>query len=77
MKKLPAPAFVPVRVVPDVPSLPASQPSPEAGAPESKAAQRKAGMMTITLPGGFTIRVDADIDDAVLRRALKAVKDLA
>jgi hypothetical protein len=33
--------------------------------------------MTITLPGGFTLRLDADIDEAALRRALKAVRDLA
>jgi transposase len=76
-KKLPAPAFAPVRVVPDVPALPAPQPSPPAGTAESKSTQRKPGIMTITLPGGFTLRLDADIDEAALRRALKAVRDLA
>ena len=76
-KKLPAPAFAPVRVVPDVPALPAPQPSPRAGTKESKSSPRKAGVMAITLPGGFSLRVDADIDEAALRRALAAVRDLA
>jgi len=76
-KKLPAPAFAPVRVVPDVPALPTLQPSPQPGATEPKRAQHKAGIMAITLPGGFMLRVDADIDETALRRALKAVRDLA
>ena len=33
--------------------------------------------MTITLPGGFAVRVDADIDDAALRRVLRAVRGVS
>jgi transposase len=62
--------FVPVRVVQDVPALPA----PERIKP---AARAKPGVIHLTLPGGFALRVDADIDDAALRRVLRAVRDLA
>jgi transposase len=74
-KNLPAPVFAPVRVVPDVPALPTSA-KPEM-VPEPKSPMKKTGVMAITLPGGFTLRVDADIDEAALRRVLKAVRDLA
>ncbi len=72
-----AAAFLPIQVLNDAP-LPALAPSEKPGTKQSaKPPQKKAGIMAITLPGGFTVRVDADIDDAALRRALRAVRDLA
>lgn len=78
-KQLPSPALVPVRIVPDAPALPVPQAAKSAAArEESKSALRpKSGTIHLTLPGGFALRVDADIDDAALRRVLRAVKDLA
>jgi transposase len=76
-KQLPPPAFVPVQVVPDAPALPAPQTSRSTTVAEPKPPQKKPGIMAITLPGGFTLRVDPDIDEAALRRALRAVRDLS
>lgn len=71
-KQLPPPAaFIPVQVVPDEPAVPSL---PEAVKPPPR---KKSGVMAITLPGGATLRVDTDIDEVALRRALRVVRDLA
>ncbi|MBK8208667.1 MAG: transposase [Rhodospirillales bacterium] len=71
-----AAAFIPIRVVKDapVPALPAPAVSavPETTGPASRA---KPGAIELGLPGGFTLRVDEDIDEAALRRVLRAVRD--
>lgn len=68
-KQLPAPSLVPVRIVPDE-----AHAAREAIKP---APRSKSGTIHLALPGGIALRVDADIDDAALRRVLRAVKDLA
>jgi transposase len=77
-KTLPSPAFAPVRVVADVPVLPAPKTVKPPSSPDTTKPppRKKSGVMAITLPGGVTLRVDADIDEAALRRALLAVRDL-
>jgi len=71
-KALPPPALVPVRVTEREPVPVASPPPPAKPAP-----RKKRGTMTITMPGGFTLRVEEGIDDAALRAALRAVMDLS
>lgn len=73
-KQLPAPALVPVRIVPDAPPQTAKPAARQAARTVSPA---KTGTIHLTLPGGIALRVDADIDDAALRRVLRAVKDLS
>jgi transposase len=46
-------------------------------APASVSAPRMAGLIELTLPGGITLRVDNKIEEAVLRRVLRAVKNSA
>jgi transposase len=58
-------ASPPLQPAPDVPAdhrAPASSPPPNQSRP--------GGRMEITLPGGVTLRVDADVDGAALRRVL-------
>jgi transposase len=58
-------AAPPLQPAPDVPAdhqPPASSPPPSHSRP--------GGRMDITLPGGVTLRVDADVDGAALRRVL-------
>lgn len=78
-------AFVPVRVVRDAPAVPAISvprvPLPEPVLREGEAAAparcKNGGIMELALPGGFSLRLDADVDERALRRVLKAMKDLA
>lgn len=80
-----AAAFVPVRVVRDAPAVSAicvpRAPLPEPVLHEGEAAAparcKNGGVMELTLPGGFALRLDADVDERALRRVLKAMKDLA
>jgi transposase len=76
---LPPPQFIPVHVVLDAQAtLPAPQTPGQAVVPAQKPAScGKGGMMELTLPGGFALHVDADIDDATLRRVLKALRDMS
>jgi transposase len=76
-----AAAFVPIRVGKDrpVPALPAPNPenpvtAQETTKPESRV---EGGLMYLTLPGGFMLRVDADVEEKALRRVLRAVRDFA
>jgi transposase len=75
----PPPQFIPVHVVPDAQAtLPAPQTPGQAVVPASKPAScGNGGMMELTLPGGFALHVDAGIDDATLRRVLKALRDMS
>jgi hypothetical protein len=33
--------------------------------------------MQLTIPGGFALRIEGDVDDAALRRVIRAVRDMA
>lgn len=86
-----AAAFVPVRVAHEAPALPAPRtPGPAAVAETKPAPRRKAGpsprrsgcgragrFIEIMLPGGYAVRAEADVDDAALRRVLRAVRELS
>lgn len=61
----PAPALIPVSVVPDV-SLPGE-------AVHSARPRRRAGLIEIGLSGGRRVRVDRDVDAEALRRVLDAL----
>jgi transposase len=67
-REIPALEFIPVRVLDEAP---AGVPPPEKADP-----CRKSGVMAITLPGGITLRVREDIDEAALRRVLRAARNL-
>jgi hypothetical protein len=41
--------------------------------PDSVASAKPSGLMEIVLPGGATVRVDAEVDDRALRRVLAAL----
>ena len=67
-----APRFAQVELtsppLPPAPDVPADHQPPALSPPLSQS--RPGGRMEITLPGGVTLRVDADVDGAALRRVL-------
>jgi transposase len=75
-KKLPPPEFAPVRMVPDASAVPALPP-PKLRPVAKPEPRKKSAVMAITLPGGFALRVEEGIDEAALRRLLRAVRELA
>ena len=50
-----------------------STPPPPRAAPTSGAMSHSDGMIEITLPGGVSVRVDAQVDSGALRRVLAAL----
>ena len=72
---LPAPALIRVGVVDHSGTRPL--PVVTGKATSSPASGRRTGMIEITLRSGIKVRVDADIDEASLRRVLTVVKDVA
>jgi transposase len=60
----PAPALIPVSVVPD---------EPAAAETASVRSRRRAGLIEIWLSGGRHVRVDRDVDSEALRRVLEAL----
>jgi len=62
--QLPSPEFIPVQVVRETPAADEARPPARRGA------------MELRLPCGFELRMDADVDEAALRRVLKTVRDL-
>lgn len=69
------PAFVPVNVVPDVPALPPPE-TLEPSRADRPSSRTRPGIVHLTVPGGFTLRIEGDVDDATLRRILRAVRDI-
>ena len=43
-------------------------------APDTAASTQRSGLMEIVLPGGISVRVDAQVDDRALRRVLAALR---
>jgi len=43
-------------------------------APDPAASTQRSGLIEIVLPGGPTVRVDAQVDDRALRRVLAALR---
>jgi transposase len=73
------PAFAPVHIVSDAAAMP-PPPVPDASAQtkvESPQPRSRPGIMHLTVPGGFTLRIEGDVDDAALRRVIRAVRDVA
>jgi len=64
------PRFAAVDLAPASPG--ASEPTPTGGA-VPLASARAGGMIEIVLPGGVSLRVDAEVDGAALRRVLDAL----
>jgi hypothetical protein len=67
-----APRFAQVELasppLPPASDVPADHQAPALSPPPSQS--KPGGRMEITLPGGVTLRVDADVDGAALRRVL-------
>jgi len=73
-----AEAFLPVRLVPDAPALLTAPSAPSIPAPPATLRQAETpGTIELNLPGGFMLRIGGDADDAMLRRVLRAVRDLS
>lgn len=74
----PAPGFARVDLVADLPRLAASAPAHPDPDPQPPAPPVQplpcAGLIEITLPGGVSVRVDASVDGAALRRVLDALE---
>jgi hypothetical protein len=68
------PAFAPVQIVPEMPGLPKPPPETSELPPADRAGP---GIIHLTVPGGFSLRIESPVDDATLRRVLRAVKDVA
>jgi transposase len=49
-------------------------PAPEAGPESAAATPRMEGLIEIVLPGGASVRVDAQVDGRALRRVLSALQ---
>lgn len=78
-----APSFAQVETALEQPCLPAPDPAPEppqvAAPPLAAAATARldgvaAGLIEIVLPGGVSVRVDAQVDGLALRRVLGALE---
>jgi transposase len=71
----PAPSFAQVEMVPTPRQLagPEAKPEQPIVPPEPAAPMRPDGLIEIVLPGGVTLRVDADVDAPALRRVLDVV----
>jgi transposase len=57
---------MPAQPVPSPPSLPQPAPTPNS-------MNRPDGLIEIALPGGVSVRVDAQVDSGALRRVLAAL----
>ena len=72
--------LVPVGIIgqtPDDPTLPpASEPSPSRSPSPGGPQDHPAGRIEIDLPNGARIRVDAQVNERVLRRVLQALKGI-
>jgi transposase len=71
------PAFAPVQIVPETPALPVPLPEASELLVETAADRTRPGIIHLTVPGGFSLRIESDVDDVTLRRVLRAVRDIA
>jgi len=65
----PVAKFARVEVMPTDP-MPATRPAPQSTTASSDPLNRPDGMIEIALPGGVSVRVDAQVDSGALRRVL-------
>jgi transposase len=68
-----APRFAPGELNPP-PIAPARSPAEPRACPSASPTRHPEGLIEILLPGGVSVRVDADVDGGALRRVLAALE---